>query len=561
MIPSFPRLSSVSFQPFVLLRGGNRKAESGDVAPFGLPLRMSSTAVGLLSALTISSVVQAEVTLPPVFSDHLVLQRDMKVPVWGTASAGEAITVAIADQNKTTIAGADGNWKVSLDPLTAGEGLTLTVSGTNTLVITDVLVGEVWFGSGQSNMAGPVRTYKGNDPGLQTALAAAPFPRIRLIKSGGTGWQLATPANVDAFSALLFAFGERLQGDLDVPVGLILGAVGGTPSGYWLTEEMFSSDAACQEQVKTFAETYDFAAAMKGYERYMTAWRANAEKAKAKGERVGREPAMPKHPGECVGEFGHLYVKHVQPFLPYAIRGVLWDQGEGGTGITGVDQYHAMGALIHGWRKAWGSDFPFLYVQKPSGGGPAWDPANPATKNADPFTALPTEVPKDGDGLAREIHIKIQQHPGTAMVISTDLGGMTHPVNKSGYAERARQVALGVVYERETEYSGPLYDSHTIEGDKVQIHFTHIGEGLAMRHSDRLQGFQIAGADKKFVWADTVIEDDTVIVSSPAVSTPAAVRYAWSSKASWANLFNKEGLPAQTFRTDDWETDPRAARR
>jgi len=515
----------------------------------------------LLPALLLTTFAQAEVKLPPVFSDHLVLQREMEVPVWGTASAGEEITVSIADQSKKTVAGADGSWKVTLDPLTAGEGLTLTVSGTNTLVIQDVLVGEVWLGSGQSNMAGAIRTYKGNDPGLQKILAAAPYPRIRLIKSGGTGWQLATPANVDAFSALLFAFGERLQGDLDVPVGLILGAVGGTPSGYWLTEEMFRSDAACQEQVKTFAETYDFAAAMKGYERYMTAWRANAEKAKAKGERVGREPAVPKHPGECVGEFGHLYAKHVQPFLPYAFRGVLWDQGEGGTGITGVDQYHAMGALIHGWRKAWGSDFPFLYVQKPSGGGPAWDPANPTTQNADPFTALPAEVPKDVDGLAREIHIKIQQHPKTAMVISTDLGGMTHPINKSGYADRARQVALGVVYEREMEYSGPLYDSHTIEGDKVQIHFTHIGEGLAMRHSDRLQGFQIAGADKKFVWADAVIVDDTVIVSSPAVSSPAAVRYAWSSKASWANLFNQEGFPAQTFRTDDWATDLRASRK
>jgi len=371
------------------------------------------------------------------------------------------------------------------------------------------------------------------------------------MQSGGKGWQLATPASVDAYSAILFAFGSRLQEDLDVPVGLILGAVGGTPSGYWLTEEMYRGDAACQEQAKTFAETYDFEAAMKVYERYMTAWKANAEK--ATGERVGRKPwPVPRHAGECAGEFGHLYVKHVEPFQPYAIRGVLWDQGEGGTGITGVDQYHVMGALIQGWRKAWEQDFPFLYVQKPSGGGPAWDPTNPTTQKAAPFSALPAEVPKDIDGVAREVHIKIQKYPNTAMVTSTDLGGMTHPTNKSGYADRARQVALGFVYGREIEFCGPLYASHEIAGDKVRVHFTHLGQGLAMRHSDKLQGFQIAGADKKFVWADAVIDGDTVLVSSPAVSSPAAVRYAWSGKASWANLFNKDGLPAQTFRTDDW---------
>lgn len=266
----------------------------------------------------------------------------------------------------------------------------------------------------------------------------------------------ATAANVDGFSAILFAFGSRLQAELDVPVGLMLGAVGGTPSGYWFTEEMYRSDAACQAQVKKFAETYDFAAAMKAHERYMTAWKANTEKIKATGGRVGREPALPRQPGECTGELGHLYTKHILPYMPYAIRGVLWDQGEGGTAITGLDQFHAMGALIKGWRKAWNQDFAFIYVQKPSGGGTAWDLTNPTTKNASPFAAQPEKVPADNEGIAREIHIKIQQHPNTAMVISTDLGGMTHPTNKSGYGERAKQVALGFVHGRKVEFSGPL---------------------------------------------------------------------------------------------------------
>jgi sialate O-acetylesterase len=463
------------------------------------------------------------------------------------------VSVSIAGQTKKTAAGADGKWRVQLDPLKAAEGLTLTVKGTNTIEVKDVLVGEVWLGSGQSNMAGAIRSYKVNDPALAKTLAAAPYPRIRLIRQGGAGWQLATPENVDGYSAILFAFGARLQGELDVPVGLLLGAVGGTPSGYWLTEEMYRSDAACQAQAKEFAATYDLAAATKNYERLLAAWKVNADKAKAAGTRVGRAPAKPSAAGECTGKIGHLYVAHVQPFAPFAIRGVLWDQGESGTAITGVDQFHVMGALIKGWRKDWQQDFPFLCMQKTSGGGTAWDLENPTTSKASPFAPLPAQVPRDLDGLYRETHLKIQQHPKTAMVTSTDLGGGTHPVNKSGYADRAVRVAMGFVYGRKIETSGPLYASHTVEGSRVRVKFSHVGQGLAARHSDKVQGFMIAGADKKFVWADAAIDGASVIVSSPAVPKPASVRYAWSGKSPWANLFNQDGLPAQTFRTDDWK--------
>ena len=517
------------------------------------------SALFTILCVALTATARAEVKLPPVISDHMVLQREMAAPVWGTAAPGEEVQVSIAGQTKKAVAGADGKWQVRLDPLKVAEGLTLMVKGTNTIEVKDVLVGEVWLGSGQSNMAGPVRTFKGADEGLQKTLAAAPYPRIRLMKRGGTSWELATAPNVDAFSAILFAFGSRLQTELDVPVGLIVGAVGGTPSGYWLTEDMYRSDDACQAQVKQFATTYDFAAAMRGYERYLAAWKVNEEKAKLTGAKIGREPAKPLQPGECSGVIGHLYAEHIESYVPYAIRGVLWDQGEAGTGITGVDQYHLMGALIKGWRKAWQQDFPFLYVQKPSGGGTAWDLADPTTKNASLFTGQPEAVPLDSSGIAREVHIKIQQHPNTAMVTSTDLGGMTHPTNKSGYADRAKQVALGFVYGQKIEYSGPLYASHEIEGDKVRVHFTHTGRGLAVRHNNKLQGFTIAGADKKFIWANAVIEGDSIVVSSFGVSKPAAVRYAWSSTAPWANLFNQDGLPAQTFRTDDWETSARAA--
>jgi sialate O-acetylesterase len=212
-----------------------------------------------------------------------------------------------------------------------------------------------------------------------------------------------------------------------------------------------------------------------------------------------------------------------------------------------------MGALIKGWRKECGLDFPFLYLQKTSGGGTAWDLSDPVTKNASKFSPLPRQVPATGEGLYRELHIKIQQHPKTAMVISTDLGSGVHPTNVSGYGERAARVALGFVYGKPVETSGPLYASHAVEGSKVRVKFSHVGQGLAARHSDKLQGFAIAGADKKFVWADAAIEGDSVVVSSPSVAQPAAVRYAWSGNAPWANLFKKDGLPAQTFRTDDWK--------
>ena len=499
------------------------------------------------------TVARADVKLPPVISDHMVLQRDVAAPIWGSAAPGEQVSVSIAGQTKTTTADAQGKWKVTLDPLkVATEGLTLVVKGKNTITIRDVLVGEVWLGSGQSNMDMQVPSYTNNDAVLAQA-AAATYPKLRLLYKGRAGWEEAVPTNNFRFSALLFAIGFRLQQKLDVPVGIMVGAVGGTPSGYWLTEDMLHSDAACQAQAQEFAKTYDFEAAMKKYDQELAVWKVAAEKAKLEKGKAPRPPTLPAKAGESAGRIGGLYIANVQPYAPYAIRGVLWDQGESGTAITGVDQFNLMGALIQGWRKDFGQDFAFLYVQKTSGGGTAWDLENPTTKNATKFSPLPQQTPGNGDGLYRELHIKIQQHPKTAMVISTDLGSGTHPTNKAAYGERAVRVALGFVYGQHIEYSGPLYASHAIEGDKVRVKFTHVGQGLAVRHSDKLQGFMLAGADQKFHWADAAIEGDSVVVSCAAVPQPVAVRYAWSSNAPWANLFNKDGLPAQTFRTDDWK--------
>ena len=497
----------------------------------------------------------AEVKLPAVLSSHMVLQREMPVPVWGTAAAGEKVIVKFRNQEKTAVADDKGNWMVKLDALKAGGPDVMTVAGANTLTLDDVLVGEVWVGSGQSNMDMQVSSYV-KDDGVLAKMAAGTYPKLRLIRSGNPGWNEAVPANIEKTSALLFSFGLPLQQKLDVPVGLMVGAVGGTPSGYWLSEEAYANDAACKEVVAKYAATYSFEDAQKRVEGETVKYdQAKAEwdklsKEEQKGKNAPRKPAPALKAGECSAKVGNLYAAKIKPFMPFAIRGVLWDQGESGTAIQGVDQYTLMGALIRGWRKEWSQgDFPFIYVQKPSGYGCAWDPSDPVTDKANKFTALPQAVPNDG--AYRELHIKIMQYPNTAMVISSDLGPNTHPTNKSGYGSRACRVALGLVYGQKIEYYGPVYQSSKIDGNKVIVSFTHVGQGLAFKNGERLQGFAIAGKDKQFVWADAAIVADTVVVSSDKVAEPAFVRYAWSEQDPWANLFNKDGLPALSFRTDN----------
>jgi sialate O-acetylesterase len=398
-----------------------------------------------------------------------------------------------------------------------------------------------------------VAGYARNDEVL-AKLAEDTCPHLRLCRGKGGGWQVADPAAIKSFSALLFSFGQRLQHELDVPVGLILGAVGGTPSGRWMTQTMLDSDRAAQGVLQKAAEDYSPEQMQAAYERALAAWERAAAKAQDAGKRVPRKPSPPVGVGNIRrGEVGDLYKEHISPIVPYGIRGVLWDQGEGGTAIEGLDQFHAMGALIAGWRKAWGQgDFPFLYVQKPSGGGCAWDTEDPITSKADPFGDVPASPFQGGEGLYRELHIAIMNHPYTAMVTARDLGSGIHPVNKSGYGARAARVALGFAYDRSLEIYGPLYQSHQVEGDKIRICFSHVGQGLTARHDESLQGFSIAGEDRQFHWADVEIDGDCVVVSCKEVPTPVAVRYAWGKSSPWANLFNKDGLPALTFRTDDW---------
>jgi len=520
-------------------------------------MKKSSMSRALLAVICMGCgiVAQAVVKMPPVISDHMVLQRDAKVPIWGMAEAGEDVTVSFAGQTKTTKADATGKWMVTLDPMpVCAESRVMTIGSSikdAKLEITDILVGEVWVGSGQSNMAGGAGGYAKNDPVLAANIAAAPYPKLRLCRTSQP-WNTATSNSVASFSALLFSFGVRLQKELDIPVGLMVGAVGGTPSGYWLSQEAYASDQACKDVAAESLKKYNRDAAIKSYEASLEKWKKDIEKAKQAGDkRLPREPAKPVNPGECRGKVGNLYEAHIRPYLPYAIRGVLWDQGESGTAIEGVDQYTLMGALIRGWRKEWNQDFAFIYVQKPSGGGCALEDTDPVTAKAEKLLPLPAAVADKGE--YRELHIRIMNYPNTFMAISSDLGPGVHPVNKSGLAHKSPRVALGAVYGKPVEIYGPIYKSLKIQEGKVIVSFDHVGKGLTCKKGasvEKLQGFAIAGDDGKFVWADALIEGDTVVLSSTTVTKPVAVRYAWAAQHPWANLFNKDGLPAIPFRAD-----------
>jgi len=503
-----------------------------------------------LPALTLICLclsAQATPEAAPVFADHMVLQRDMAVPVWGTADPGEEVSVKFRDQSKSTTADAQGKWMVKLDALQAGGPDDLHIGSKK---ITDVLVGEVWIGSGQSNMAMGTAGAIKNDPVL-AQLAAQSYPTIRIGGAGGK-WRVANSANGSiAAPALPLAFAIRLQEALKVPVGMLVGCVPGSSTTYWLAPEHLEADPACQTAIERYAKEV-LPGLKERYAQTLATWEKSA-----KASDPASKPAAPAEagaPGLAHHVTGKFFDQHIRPAIPYAIRGVLWDQGENTSSIKGPDQTEIMHALIQGWRKDWGQgELPWVFIQKPSAGGCAWDPQNPLNLGAMPFAPLPDKPPGLREGLYRELFLKIlKTTPKSAMAICSDLSSGLHPPMKSSYATRAARAALALAYDQKLEIYGPLFSGHQIDGANVRIRFDHTGKGLAFKGGDQLQGFMIAADDRKFVWADATIDGKDVVVSSPAVTSPASVRYAWADKCPWANLFNQEGLPAQSFRTDNW---------
>ncbi len=499
-------------------------------------------AVPCLLLAALAGGVSADVRLPAVLSDHMVLQRGVPVPIWGWADAGEKVTVKLAGQTKAATADAQGNWALKLDALEAGGPHAMTVEGGNQLTVSDVLVGEAWLCSGQSNMAMAVG---GVDNALRE-IAEADYPQIRHFRVARASakapatdckgaWAVCSPKTVRGFTATGYFFGRALHKHLGAPVGLINSSVGGTPIENW-TPTSALDDPALKKALDAWSASQKAASAEAGkaLAAQLEQWKEAAAKAKAAGKKPPRRPRDPSA-GVGIQAFGGLYNAMIAPLRPYAIRGALWYQGERNCRAGTTWLYRKLlPALIASWRKAWGQgDFPFLYVQLPNWRG----------HHADIH---------DDWAVMRESMSKVLAVPNTGMAVTIDVGDSAniHPKNKQAVGARLALAARAVAYGETLAHSGPLYESMTAAGGKLRLRFTHVGDGLVAK-GGKLTGFTIAGADRKFVPAEAVIEGETVVVTTPGATEPVAVRYAWANDPT-CNLYNKAGLPASPFRTDTW---------
>ena len=485
---------------------------------------------------------RADVKLPAVIGDNMVLQQGTHLPFWGTAEPGEAVTVTIGGSSASAKADDKGNWKVELPAVSAAGPVAVAVKGNNEIALKNVIVGEVWVCSGQSNMEWPMSLTRD----AKSEIATAANPQIRLFRvahmvSGEPqtdvqgSWVECTPENVKDFSAVAYFFGRDIHNATKRPVGLIETAWGGTPAEAWTSRPMLETNDAFAPILARWDEVVKNADAAKAeYDKQMAAWTEAAAKAKEKGEAEPAKPQpplMPDHPHRAAG----LYNGMVAPLVPYAIKGAIWYQGE--SNASRAYQYRSLfAAMIRDWRAAWNQgDFPFVFVQL----------AN----------FMPT-APEPGDSdwaELREAQLMTLSLPNTGMAVITDIGEADdiHPRNKQDVGARLGLAAGHLAYGRKGEFSGPVYRAMTREGNRIRVHFDHDGRGLAAKYGQPLKGFAIAGKDRKFVWAKAVIQGNTVLVSSDQVPEPAAVRYGWANNPV-CNFFNTEGLPATPFRTDDW---------
>jgi hypothetical protein len=483
---------------------------------------------------------RADVRLPAIISDHMVVQRDSAVPIWGWAGAAEQVTVALAGQTKTAKTGADGKWLVNLDPLHSAGPHTLTVKGTNTLTIGDVLVGEVWLASGQSNMEMTVSGSRDFDK----EQAASDLPRIRMFTvrrhpsrepqpdCKGT-WRICAPETVGAFSATAYFFGKELHQKLGVPVGLVNSSFGGTPIEAWTSMEMQKDRPELKALLASWdkrAADYNPEAAKAAYEKQLAKWKEVAEKAKAEGKTAPRAPPRPIDPSEQSHHPAVLFNGMIAPLIPYPIRGAIWYQGESNAGSAQSGRLYGvqLPLLINDWRARWGrGDFPFAWVQLPN-----------------------YKTTSKGWPYVREAMLESLSLPKTGMTVNIDIGDERdiHPKNKQDIGHRLALWALARVYGQKIPWSGPLPAGQRVIGSTVELSFTHTDGGLVAK-ADELRGFTIAGADKQWRPALARIEGNKVIVACPDVKEPVCIRYAWSDNPD-GNLYNGAGLPASPFRTD-----------
>lgn len=491
-------------------------------------LRYLTPAAALLALVSVSS---AEVKPAPMFSEHMVLQQGVNLPVWGWADEGEEVTVRFGKQRVTAVT-KNLKWDVQLRPVKPGGPYTFSVSSKNgTIQFTNVLVGEVWVCSGQSNMEWPLnRSFQ-----PQEDIASATNSTIRLFKVPknrkdaptvllNASWETLSPESVASFSAVGYYFGRDLAKARNVPVGLIGTYWGGTPAESWTERESLEINPRYRAEILDADVTR-----MRSYRDALAAFEKERAEAKAKGNAFDkRGPGQPWQGSE-------LYNGMIAPLLPYAVKGAIWYQGE--SNASRAEQYRSLFVdMIRSWRRVWDiEEMPFLCVQLA------------------PFKPIKNEPGESDWAELREAQLlSTKVLPKAGMAVITDVGAENdiHPTKKEPVGARLALSARGIAYGEKIEYSGPVYKSMVVEGSKAILTFDHARSGLESRGGE-LKGFAIAGEDRKFVWANAEIQGNKVVVSSAQVSKPVAVRYGWADFPV-VNLWNKAGLPATPFRTDDF---------
>jgi len=505
---------------------------------------MKKILISIFFFLSFLSLTFSSVKLPSVISDNMVLQQNKEVKVWGWAKAGEKVEVKIGNLVLNTEADKDGKWVVKFNGFPAGKVYKITIRGENNKVeVKNIIFGEVYLASGQSNMEFRLR----GDKFSKEEIPEANFSEIRFFDvknktateplSDVEGkWVICSPETAGRFPAVAYYFAKNIHKKLNVPVGIIESDWGGTPVEAWMSPEVLK-------------KTGEFENFKKQWEKILKNWTPEKEKKyredrrkwwkeRKKAIKEGRK--IPPRPKTVIGPLSphrpsNLYNGMIHPLTNYTIRGVIWYQGESNAGRPLLYR-KLFPAMIVDWREKWEYQFPFLFVQLP----------NYLKKQSSPEE-------KSNWALLRESQLyTLKTVPETGMAITIDLGeeNNIHPKNKRDVGYRLSLIALAKIYGEKIEYSGPIYKNMKIEGNKIRIYFEHTDGGL-FANGGKLKGFVIAGEDKKFKWADAKIEENTVIVWNEEVKNPVAVRYDWANNPP-GNLYNKAGLPASPFRTDNW---------
>jgi len=481
---------------------------------------------------------RADVKLAGLFSDNMVLQRRMRAPVWGWADEGEKVTVTFRGASVSATA-KGGKWIVKLPGQNAGGPDSLIVEGKNKIELKNVLVGEVWICSGQSNMEFPLsRSFESENDIARSAnpqIHLFTVPKLKAnepVDNVKAGWQECNPDTVRNFSAVAYYFGRDLQKSRGVPVGLIHTSWGGSPAEVWMSQKVLEANPDYKKAILD-----DYQTALKNYQLALEKFEKEMPSPGGDSKSTERKPPPPPwKPAE-------LYNGMIAPLIPYAIRGAIWYQGESNAGRAW--QYRALFPdLIRNWRRDWGeSDFPFLAVQLAP-----WD--RNKKRSVDQITATPGD--SDWAELREAQWLATKILPRVGLAVITDVGDKDdiHPTKKEPVGARLALLARSVAYGEKVEWYGPRFRQMQVKANKIILNFDHLGGGLEAR-GGRLRGFAICGADQKFVWANAEIDGGRVVVSSPQVEKPFAVRYGWGDYPV-VNLFNREGLPASPFRTDDF---------